>query len=92
MPTVTEVLITEGDAPRVTATLVNPLARIIYNITLVAIVRDASGNVIAGSQTVVPALPSQGTTPLVFTWNAPFSATSPRVDIYPVPELSSRAP
>ena len=92
MPTVTQIIIAEGEAPRVTATLVNPLARTIYDTTLVAIVRDSSGNVIAGSQTIVPTLPSQGTAPLVFTWNAPFSASSPRVDIYPVPELSSRAP
>jgi|SRR3989338_4305831 len=92
LPTVTQILIAEGDAPRVTATLVNPLARVIYDITLIAIVRDASGNVIAASQTVVSALPSQGTAPVTFTWNTPFSAFSPRVDIYPVPELSSRVP
>lgn len=92
LPTVSEVLVMEGEAPRVTATLVNPLARAVYNTKLVAIVRDASGNVIAGSQTIVPTLPPQGTAPIIFTWNVPFSAPSPRVDIYPVPELSSRAP
>lgn len=92
VPTVGQIQVSEGDAPRVTATLINPTARMVYGTTLVAIVRDASGNVIAGSQTVVPTLPSQGTAPLIFTWNAPFSVPAPRVDIYPVPELSSRAP
>src|SRR5437868_4758283 len=59
-PTVGEVTIIDGDAPRITATLINPLARTLYDTTLIAIVRDLSGNVIAASQTLVPKLPSQG--------------------------------
>lgn len=92
LPTVGEITITEGEAPRITAMLVNPLARTIYDTTLVATVFDASGNVMAGSQTIVPNLPSQGTAPMVFTWNAPFPQSVARVEILPVPELSSRAP
>ncbi|MEA2701814.1 MAG: hypothetical protein QOE22_523 [Candidatus Parcubacteria bacterium] len=91
LPTVDRVSIVGGEAPRITATLVNAFARPVYDTTLVAIVRDASGNVIAASQTLVATLPSQGTAPLVFTWNVPFSDPSPRVEILPVPELS-RAP
>lgn len=91
LPTVGNISIAEGEAPRITATLANPLARTIYDTTLIATVFDASGNVIAGSQTLVPTLPSQGTAPLVFTWNAPFTLPAARVEILPVPELA-RAP
>lgn len=91
-PTVEDISISEGEAPRITATLVNPLARVTYDTTLIATVFDSSGNVMAGSQTLVPLLPSQGSAPLVFTWNAPFPQPVLRVEIQPVPELSSRAP
>lgn len=92
LPIVESISIAEGDAPRITATLVNPLARVIYDTTLVATVFDVSGNVIAGSQTLVTTLPSQGSAPLIFTWNVPFAGPVGRVEILPVPELSSRAP
>jgi hypothetical protein len=77
----------EGTAPRITATLVNPLAQPFYNTTLVATIFDEGGNVIAASATLVPTLPSQGTAPLIFTWNEPFSAPVARVEILPVPVL-----
>ena len=77
----------EGTAPRVTANLVNVLARPIYNTTLIATVFDEAGNVIAASQTFAPTLPAQGRVPLVFTWNEPFSAPVARVDVLPVPVL-----
>jgi hypothetical protein len=92
LPTVGEITIGEGDAPRITAVLINPLARTIYDTTLVATVFDTSGNVMAASQTLVPMLPSQGMAPMVFTWNVAFPQSVGRVEILPVPKLSSRAP
>jgi hypothetical protein len=90
LPTIENTVISEGENPRITANLMNPLAKNVYNTTLVATVFDASGNALAASQTLVPTLPSQGSAPIVFTWNAPFSAPVARVEILPVPQL--RAP
>ncbi|HEX8591481.1 MAG TPA: hypothetical protein VF696_01900 [Candidatus Paceibacterota bacterium] len=92
LPTTEQIVVVEGERPRVTATLVNPLAKPFYDTTLVATIFDVEGNVIAASQTLVPTLPSQGTVSLVFTWNAPFSVSTPRVEILPVPKVGSRAP
>lgn len=88
LPTVEGIVVAEGERPRVTATLVNPVAEPFYGVTLVATVFDASGTAIAASQTLVPQLAAQGTAPLVFTWNEPFSAPSPRVEILPVREVA----
>lgn len=91
LPAVEDIVIEEGVKPRVTARLVNPLARPMRNVTLVATLFDPSGNAMAASQTVVLNLPAQGDSPVVFTWNAPFSAPVARVEILPVPSVS-RAP
>ncbi|HEY0010904.1 MAG TPA: hypothetical protein VGB97_03270 [Candidatus Paceibacterota bacterium] len=87
LPSVSNIAVTEGDAPRITATLVNPFAEPVYNTVLVATVFDVSGNAMAASQTLVPTLPSQGTSPLIFTWNAPFAASVARYEILPVPRV-----
>lgn len=92
LPKVENVIVNEGAQPRITATLTNPLARVFYDTTLVATAFDVQGNVLAASQTLVAVLPSQGSTPIVFTWNAPFASTVARVEILPVPKLGSRAP
>jgi|CXWL01.1.fsa_nt_gi hypothetical protein len=84
VPTVEEVHLTEGAMPRITATLSNTVARTLYSITLVATVFDVEGKAIAASKTLVPTLPAQGTTPLVFTWNAPFESPVGRVEILPM--------
>lgn len=86
-PAVEEILVEEGERPRITATLVNPLATPYYEVVLVATVFDSAGTAIAASQTLVPRLSPQGTSPLVFTWNEPFSAPVARVEILPVPDL-----
>jgi hypothetical protein len=90
-PTVEDVVILEGAEPRITAKLVNPLASPMRSITLIATIFDPSGNAMAASQTIVPVLPAQGSSPVIFTWPAAFSAPAARVEIRPVPTLS-RAP
>jgi hypothetical protein len=90
-PSVEDVVIGEGQEPRITAKLVNPLAEPMRAITLIATLFDPSGNAMAASQTVVPVLPAQGASPVVFTWRQPFPAPVARVEIRPVPGLS-RAP
>jgi len=92
LPVVESISVSEGERPRITATLVNPIARPFYDLTLVATVFDASGNVVAASQTLVPMLPAQGSVPLIFTWNAPLGAPSPRVEILPIVKTAPVAP
>jgi hypothetical protein len=87
LPAVEGLAVTEGPMPRVTATLTNPLAQPFRDLILIATAFDSSGTAIAASQTLVPLLPPQGSAPLVFTWNAPFSAPNPRVEILPVQEV-----
>ncbi len=70
-------------APKVTATLVNQSARAMYGVEVVITIFDAKKNAIGASETYVPTLPAQGTAPLVFTWNAPFSSTPASIDILP---------
>ncbi|MBA3789249.1 hypothetical protein H0X32_02550 [Patescibacteria group bacterium] len=83
VPVPDAIQIQDGPTPRITARLTNPTAHILYNISVVATVFDASDNAIAASQTLVPQLPSQGSAPLIFTWNAPFAGTPARVEILP---------
>jgi len=85
VPTTTGTNIENTDAnPRITATLQNNIATPLTNVTVVATVFDASGNAIAASRTLVQALPGQGSAPLVFTWNEPFSAPAARVELVPL--------
>jgi hypothetical protein len=90
-PSIEDVVIQEGAEPRITAKLVNSLAEPMRSITLIATLFDPSGNAMAASQTVVPTLPAQGSSQVVFTWRQPFPAPAARVEIRPVPTLS-RAP
>ncbi|KND49941.1 MAG: hypothetical protein AB203_04485 [Parcubacteria bacterium C7867-008] len=76
-----------GDQPRVTATLVNPAAKEQTNIKLIATVFDVNNEAIAASRTLVTSLPSQGTAPIIFTWNVPFIREPARVEIVPVTEV-----
>jgi hypothetical protein len=72
-----------SDQQHVTAILKNTLATPVYNVTVVATVFDAKNNAIAASQTVVATLPPQGSKPISFSWNQPFSAPVARVEILP---------
>lgn len=87
LPVVKDTALQNTNTPRITASLVNPVAKPLRDITIVATVFDESNNAIAATQTFVTELPSQGTVPIVFTWNAPFPATPVRYDVVPVPSL-----
>lgn len=90
LPSVKDITWQDGSQPRVTATLVNPVAQTFTNIRLVATVFDADNQAIAASRTLVGTLPSQGSASMVFTWNVPFASTPARVEI--VPLAGVRAP
>ncbi|MDB5236977.1 MAG: hypothetical protein JWL88_79 [Parcubacteria group bacterium] len=84
VPSIQNIAWQDGNAPRVTATLVNPIAKPLTDVHLVATVFDANGTAIAASSTVVPTVPSQGTAQAIFTWNVPFASVPARVEIVPV--------
>lgn len=89
VPTVKNLAWQNTDTPRVTATLVNPIAKPLTDVRLVATVFDASGTAIAASSTIVPSVPAQGTAQAVFTWNVPFAGEPARVEILPVVSLGA---
>lgn len=89
LPTVNDIQPQLGDAPRVTATVVNPSSVELTNLLLVATVFDADGNAIAASQTVAPSVPAQGAAPIIFTWPVPFSAPVSKVEVVPVLQVAS---
>jgi len=93
VPTTAGITIENGDTrPRVTATLQNTTALPLTNVSVVATVFDASGTAIAASRTLVQTLPGQGTAPLVFTWNEPFSAPAARVELVPISSVPQVLP
>ncbi len=71
------------DAPRVTATVENPAVTDLPSVKLIATLFDASGNVVAASQTVTPSIPGQGSVEATFTWPAALPPVA-RIDIRPV--------
>lgn len=88
LPKVIDIVPTEGDAPRVTATITNPSAETLTDVLLIATVFDADGNAMAASQTVAPTVPAQGDAPIIFTWPMPFPAPVSKVEIVPVTQAS----
>jgi len=85
LPTVLATTLTGStDSPRVTTSLTNPDVRPMSNIRIIAIVRDASGNAIAASQTLVSSIPPQGAATATFTWNAPFVGVPVSIQVIPV--------
>ncbi len=73
----------EAGNPRLTAEIENPTAYALYRVPVIATLFDGSNNAIAASATVVD-IPAMGTSELVFTWNAPFTAPVARTEIIPV--------
>ncbi len=82
-PTPANIQIDNSKTPKITATLTNPSAQTLTDVTVVATVFDAENNAIAASQTVVPEFAAQSTVPVIFTWNEPFPGTPVRVEILP---------
>jgi len=79
--------ITGTDSPRITASFSNPSAYPVRNIPVIATVFDSNGIAIAASQTLLAALPPQGSAQVTFVWNQPFIASPARVDVVPLVEL-----
>lgn len=69
------------EMPRVRATLANPTATAMTDITVFANIYDDQGNIIGASRTIVPYLKPQGTADAIFTWNAPFPGTATNIEI-----------
>jgi hypothetical protein len=88
---VSDVRLTEGDAPRVTATITNTTAYPILDLPVVVTLFDASNNAIAASRTVVNDVPPMQDAAIVFTWNAPFSAAPAREEVLPLVPLPAQA-
>lgn len=73
--------------PRVTAILANLDVRPMVKTLAVAVVRDASGNAIAASQTILAAIPPQGEATAIFTWNTAFDGVPVSIQVLPVVPL-----
>ena len=84
LPRVSDSTLAVSDSPRVTTTLSNETYDPMLGVRAVAVVYDEMGTVIAASETVVPALVAQTRVPITFTWNEPFVASTPRVEILPI--------
>jgi hypothetical protein len=89
-PTVSNIVLTQEESPRVTAQVFNPSPTPMKNVRLVATVFDVQGNALAASATVAPLVPPQGASPIIFTWPAPFGGIVSRVEV--VPLLTPEAP
>ncbi|MDE2021486.1 MAG: hypothetical protein KGI71_00965 [Patescibacteria group bacterium] len=76
-------------APRIEAVLTNPGFTTLTNVQATVIVKDANGNVIGASRTVVPAIPAQGQTTAIFTWNYAFPGTPVSIEVVPAIQLPS---
>lgn len=87
LPNVTDVLLSGGDAPRVTAIAHNPSAKPLRNTVFIATLFDAEGNAMAASRTVAVSIPPQGATSLVFTWPSAFAGLASRIEVVPVVPL-----
>jgi len=77
--------------PRVDAVLANGTVTPLTNVRVVVLVRDAHGNVIAASGTVMPQIPAQGSATATFTWNTPFLGIPASIEIDPVIPLPVQA-
>ncbi len=74
----------ESETPRLSASITNPTAKPLYRVPVVATLFDAAGNAMAASATIAQEIPPQGSTSLIFTWNAPFPAPVARTEIIPI--------
>ena len=77
--------------PRIDAYLRNRGFSPLEEVAVVVVVFNVEGNAIAASQTVVPLVPPQKTTPVFFTWPQPFPEEVGRIEIIPrIPPLLER--
>ncbi|MDO8590834.1 MAG: hypothetical protein Q7R65_02550 [bacterium] len=74
-------LSSEAGLPRLTASLENRGVDPAYNIEVVSVVYDATGNAIASSRTIVDSVGKDTSVPIVFTWPEVFPAAATRVEL-----------
>ncbi len=79
--------LSDGQLPRITATIQNPAFDPVYNVEVVATVFDADDVAIAASRTVIPGIKARASVPVTFTWNAPFSRPASYIEVKPVTAL-----
>lgn len=72
------------DAPRVEAVLSNPSVTVLHNVSVIVMVRDVRGEVIAASKTIVQVIPAQGEAVALFTWNSSFVSTPASIEVVPI--------
>ncbi len=70
-------------APHLDSTVVNNSIYDISNLDIVAVLYDSDGNAIGISKTLLDALPKNSSQKIFFTWNAPFTAASDKIEIIP---------
>lgn len=85
--TATNVQMSLGPQPRVTASVNNPGPDTAYGRTVVATVFDTDGQATAASKTVVRAVPGFASADVVFTWPEPFSGAAMKVEVSVLPVL-----
>ncbi len=91
LPVVSNTIIRGTDnTPRIDATLTNSSVKVLRNVLAIIIVKDAQGEVIAASRTVVPTIPAQGKATATFTWNTAFSQIPASIEVQPIIPLPSR--
>ncbi len=71
----------ENLAPRIDAVIHNKSLKVIANLEAVAIVYDTDDNAIAASRTVVQNLAAGASTPVTFTWPAPWAGSAVRKEV-----------
>lgn len=70
--------------PRIEATLANTSVLAMTNIRTIVLVRDARGEVMAVSGTIVQTIPAQGQATATFTWNTEFPGVPASIEVLPV--------
>jgi hypothetical protein len=71
-------------APRIESVLANPSTVELKNVQTVVFVRDARGEIIAASRTIVPSIPPQSSATATFTWNVPFPKLPAAIEVLPI--------
>ncbi|MDO8408418.1 MAG: hypothetical protein Q7S95_04335 [bacterium] len=85
LPSVSDIVLAGSTgSPRVTATLSNSDVAPMSNVRIVAIIRDASGNAVGASQTLIRTIPALGRATATFTWNAPFEGVPVSIQVFPI--------
>jgi hypothetical protein len=70
--------------PRIDAVLMNSSVIPLSDVSVVILVHNDQGDVLAASRTVVPTIPAQGQATATFTWNSAFASLPARIEGIPI--------